>query len=217
MAGYNFVMYRTDAFPVIDESPFQVPHQPQSNFLVQNGTGRGYFVGISDEDPLSKTMHHFLIFEAGFDAKPATFSMASSGSGPITYTDTTIMITGVKLWTTLSYIYVNLGYRYNFCSDSIPNGLGIQLCLSIGVKWEADFLKSVSDEDQAITNASAISTANALRLALRPELTYDLPFTDSWVLTPFAGYELPLTKVDPTENWWASALYGGLTLRYAIW
>ncbi|MFI5201497.1 MAG: hypothetical protein ACHQNE_03840 [Candidatus Kapaibacterium sp.] len=204
-SGYNYITYRSDAFPVLGSEP--------KYYLVQNGIGHGYFWGLSGEDPLDTNMHHFFILEAGYDSKPGTFTTLSGGPP-----DTATSITGVKLWTTLSYIYVNLGYKYNFCSDSIPNGLGIQLCLSIGVKWGADFLKSVSDnQGQSVTNASAITTADALRLALRPELTYDLPFTDSWVLTPFAGYELPLTKVDDTENWWVSALYGGLALRYAIW
>ena len=205
--GYNFVMFRSDAFPALNSEP--------SGFLVQNGTGRGYFAGLSAEDPLSTNMHHFFIIEAGYDSKPGTFSMES---GQATFnTQSGVMTIEVSLWTKLSYYYVNLGYKYNLCADSIPNGLGIQLCLSIGIKNEADFWKSVSIPPQTAISVSSITTADALRLALRPELTYDLPFTDKWMLTPFAGYELPLTKVDPTENWTASALDGGVALRYALW
>jgi len=214
--GYNFVIYRSDAFPILNE----LPH----SFLAQNGTGNGYFWGLSGEYPLDTNMRHFLILEAGFDSKPGTFSNLSPSSGSTIVvehngqnSDTMVIVTSVSLWTKLSYYYVNLGYKYNLRADSIPNGLGIQLCLSIGFKNEADFWKSVSVTPQTSTNASSITTAQSLRLALRPELTYDLPLTHAWVLTPFAGYEFPLTKVDPSENWWASALYGGLALRYAIW
>ncbi|HEX5315617.1 MAG TPA: hypothetical protein VFX22_03115, partial [Candidatus Kapabacteria bacterium] len=112
---------------------------------------------------------------------------------------------------------MNIGYKYNLRSDSIPNGLGIQLCMSIGVKYESDFWKSVSSNSDMAISASSITTAQTLRLALRLEPTYDVPLNHAWVLTPFVGYEFPLTQVDPTEIWTASALYGGLALRYTIW
>jgi len=205
-AGYNFVMYRSDAFPTLHSEP--------TAFIVQSGTGRGYFAGLSAEDPLSANMHHFLIFEVGYDTKPATFTSISGGPP-----DTMLAISSTTLSTELSYIEVNVGYKYNLRADSIPNGLGIQLCLSIGIKYEANFVWDYSPRppNYPVGDAATIATADALRLALRPELTYDLPLTETWILTPFAGYEFPLTKVDPTENWWASALYGGLALRYAIW
>lgn len=210
MADYNFVMYRTDAFPALNSEP--------TVFLVQNGTGRGYFAGVSAEDPLSANMHHSFIFEVGYDTKPGTLSTQGNDAFHDIH-DTAVTISSVSLSAILSYVDLNVGYKYNLRADSIPNGLGIQLCLSIGVKYKSDFWKSVWswNQQQPAISSSAIPSANAIRLALRPELTYDLPLNHAWVLTPFAGYEVPLTKVDPTENWWASAFYGGLALRYAIW
>jgi len=206
MADYNFVSYRTDAFPTLDDYP--------TSFLVQNGTGRGYFAGLSAEDPLSAKMRHFLIFEVGYDTKPATFTSISGGPP-----DTMLSFNSTTLSTELSYVMVNVGYKYNLRADSIPNGLGIQLCLSIGIKHEANFVWDYSPRppNYPVGDATSITDADALRLALRPELTYDLPLTEAWILTPFVGYETPLTKVNADENWTASAWYGGLALRYAIW
>jgi hypothetical protein len=206
-AGYNFVFYYSDPFLLLNSGPLTLTSH--------NGFGNGYFWGLTAEDPLSADMRHFLIFDAGYDTKPATFFTSSNDA----FRDSTETVSSASLWTKLSYITVNLGYKYNFLADSIPNGLGIQLCLSIGIKYESDFWKSVSswNQQQPEISATAITDANALRLALRPEITYDRSLTNSWVLTPFAGYELALTKVNADQNWTASALYVGLALRYAIW
>ncbi|HEX5315947.1 MAG TPA: hypothetical protein VFX22_04775, partial [Candidatus Kapabacteria bacterium] len=68
--GYNFVMYKSVAFPVLNDHP--------NFYFAQNGKGNGYFCGLSGEDPLDANMHNFLIVEAGFDSKPGTFFIHSN-------------------------------------------------------------------------------------------------------------------------------------------
>ena len=222
MGGYNLVSYRTDAFPTLDLEP--------TDFMAQNGRGKDIFWGVSYEDPLTSDMHHFLILKLGYNEMSGDFSIVGdknavrfSGSN-IDGTPDTGYIVGTGLQAHLSYLNLNVGYKFNLKADSIPDGLGIQLCFEFGLKMGQTFIKSVTasfsspDTTQTIIADAAIGSASALRLALRPEITYDIPFLNNrFVLTPFVGFDAPLTQVDQAENWTASAWFGGIYLRYAFW
>ncbi len=195
---------------------------------MQNGSGSDFFWGISYEDPLFRRMHHFLILEAGYERMSGDFSSAGENNPiPVLLNGAqhdTAYIVGVALRAELSYAFVNVGYKFNFKADSIPRGLGIQLCFQVGVRQTATFTKTVStrftDPDTTETAISVIglSEASSLRLSLRPELTYDIPIANNrLVLTPFVGFDLPFTQVDIDENWTASSLFSGVALRYAFW
>ncbi len=219
MGGYNQEFYRSNAFPILNSVP--------DDFLAQNGSGHGYFWGANYEDPLSQEMHHFFILEVGYASKPGTFTLHSSSPWPDTIGvdplsgsqphDTVVAITAEALTATLSYIYVNIGYKFNFRSDTLPNGFGVQLCFSVGIKAGATFRKTITAAGfGSVTSAISVTTAQALRLALRPEITYDLPLNESFILTPFVGFDYPLTQVDQPEDWTVSSAYGGMALRFAF-
>ena len=100
---------------------------------------------------------------------------------------------------------------------------------TVGIKMAATFNKTVtvtassgqpapaSDHvTQTVTSSTAITTAQALRIALRAAATYDISFSNDWIATPVVGYDFPLTQVDSPEQWRASALFGGIAIRYFI-
>lgn len=218
-AGYNWVNYQTNPIPILNSEP--------AAFLVQNGSGHNIFWGASSELPLVRDMRHFLVVEVGYESMSGTFSTANSEpfsrqevlynlNG--TYDTVNVTYTAAGLKAELSYLFLNIGYKYNFRSDTVPNGFGIQFLFEVGLKMAAVFSRSVSSSLRSNdVAATAITDAQALRLALRPELTYDWPLNDHWILTPFAGFDYPLTKVDAPENWTATSIFAGVSLRDAIW
>ena len=89
--------------------------------------------------------------------------------------------------------------------------------MSVGIKHWSTLDKIVSPVNSSLEQGIVnIPNALALRFALRPELTYDLPLTSRLILTPSIGYDAPLTSVDIDQNWKASSAYGAIALRYAI-
>ncbi|HEY3876880.1 MAG TPA: hypothetical protein VGM92_15545 [Candidatus Kapabacteria bacterium] len=196
--GYERVGYNTDLFPALNIEP--------STYIAQNAKGKGYYYGVSLEHSFLLNERLYYLFEFGYNSMPATFE------GYLTNGDT-----AVSLRTVLSYYTINWGVKYDFSSDSIPRGFGIQACLSIGSRNEANYWKSVTVNSSTATNVSSDPMATALRIAIRSELTYDLPLTNYWIVTPSVGYDFPLTKVDPNNNWRANALYGGAAVRYVVW
>ena len=203
IGGYNDVAYNTDLFPILNSEP--------SYYEVENGTGQRFFFGLSFNLPLDTGLHNFFVFEALYDSKSGDFGNLTStraGSDPSYY-----------LSSSLSYLLINVGYKFNFWSGQMPKGLGVQLCLSAGIKTSSIFdmtIKITGASPTSYIYPSSVTSASALRIALRPELTYDIPFATRWLLTPSIGYDAPLTKVDAAENWWANSLYGAIALRYAI-
>ncbi len=209
IGGYNLVTYHSDEFGILAVAP--------TWFTAQNGSGKDLSFGISGEIPLSSDMHDFFVVEALYDSKSGNFN-TMMGQKPDT---PSVNITSTNLATSLKYILINFGFKYDFKSYTNPSGLGVQLCLSVGIKNWSTFTKSStatsSDGTQSTeVDISSIEDATGLRIALRPELTYDIPLSGLWILTPSLGYDAPLTKVDQDFNWSASSAYGAIALRYAF-
>jgi hypothetical protein len=171
IGGYNLVTYRSDQFGILDVDP--------AWFIAQNGSGKDFSFGISGEFPLSSDMHDFLIVEALYDSKSGNFN-SNFGQKPDT---SSLNITSANEAASLRYVLCNIGFKYNLQAGSIPAGLGVQLCLSIGFKNWSTYTKtlttSTSNETQPNDDLdiSSITDANGLRIALRPELTYDIPLS----------------------------------------
>ncbi len=215
VGGLNLVTYKTDPFPTIASEP--------SCFLAQNGSDIAPFFGISAALPLNADeMQQFIIIEVLFDSKSSKFSsVAPSGvvptklDGVIGQGSVETSVTG-----TLNYLMFNAGFKYNFTPAPVPVGPGVQACISAALPMTAKLDKTVTVTSgipavgsATVTNSTTVSPAS-FRLGLRAQFTYDIPITEMWVATPFAGYDLPFTKVDNTSrNWSASSAYGGIAFR----
>ena len=198
IGGYELVAYNTNAFPVLNSRPWWI--------MADNGQGSGFYAGLSAEHNLIIPKNLYYLVEFEFDSKPANFSFVNRAPGD----------TEVALWTELSYYNVNLGLKYS-AADSLPHGLGIELCVSIGILNTADLWNSISTSSGVTETEERIVDAQRLRFALRPELTYDFPLDENWVVTASLGDDVPLSQVDPALNWRASALFAGAAVRYAVW
>jgi hypothetical protein len=227
VGGVNLVTYNSDAFPILNSEP--------SCFLAQNGSDVAAWGGLSLEFPLgdAQALQNFIVGEVIYDSKSSKFTNNSVAAAATPtklngFVDNNSTVT-TSLNASLSYLVVNLAYKYNFTPGPSPVGPGIMIGPSIGIKMSANFNKTVTvsaispnatadDQEavQTVTNSSAITTASALRIALRAAATYDISFSNDWIATPVVGYDFPITKVDPTENWRASALFGGIAIRYFI-
>lgn len=227
VGGVNLVTYNSDAFPILSSEP--------TCFLAQNGSDVAAWGGLSLEFPLGNPteLQNFIVGEVIYDSKSSKFTNQNGAAAATPtklngFVDNNSSVT-TALNASLSYLVVNLAYKYNFTPGPSPVGPGIMIGPSVGIKMSANFNKTVTvaaisptatagnqEAVQTVTNSSTITTAQALRIALRAAATYDIPFSNDWIATPVVGYDFPITKVDPTENWRASALFGGIAIRYFI-
>ena len=210
VVGYSGVGYSTSEFPAIASKP--------SFFIEQNGNGVSQFFGISAEIPVSSGMDKFLIIEGIYDMKSAAFGSISQTGGDST----------INMSASLSYVVMNIGFKYNMVFNEMPSMFGLQASLSFGwainhtfiTRYDSVVFNNSSLYLDTINPHSAISNINGLnkiRIAFRPELTYDIPFLSRWILTPYAGADIPLTKVDNTSrNWTVTSAYVAIALRFAI-
>ncbi|HET6400214.1 MAG TPA: hypothetical protein VFH95_02350 [Candidatus Kapabacteria bacterium] len=164
-------------------------------------------------------MDDFLVLEGIYDSRAGDFtSITSSNAGD----------SAMWLSTSLTYALLNVGFKYNMVSDGLPSMFGIKVCASFGWAVADEFL---TRKDSIVANqgypgysvvksqtiASEINGLNELRIAIRAELTYDIPLGTQWILTPFVGFDTPLTKVDNTDrNWTTRSVYGAVALCYRI-
>ncbi len=224
IGGINLVAYNTDQFAVLNTEP--------TCFLAQNGSDVAAWGGISFEFPMGNPneLQNFIVGEVLYDSKSSKFSSLNGSAQNIPtklngVTDQNSSVT-TALSASLSYLEVNLAYKYNFTPGPAPVGPGIQVGPVVGIKMGATYDKTVTvqainsagaDETYPpVTASTAISTAAGLRIALRAAATYDLSFSNDWIATPTVGYDFPITKVDPDNNWRASALFAGIAFRYFI-
>jgi hypothetical protein len=209
LGGYNLIAYNTDEF--------SIPGTEPGFRNAQNASGHDWLSGGALEIPLDRSMENFIVFEVSYDGKDADFGLdswlpASSGNF-----DTAYALSGQ-----LTYYVFNIGYKFNFFSGSVPTGIGVQLCASVGYIFQKNFNRTMyiyttNNLDVPINKVSElypIPSVASFRLALRPELTYDIPIRSQWLLTPSIGYDAPITKVDPSLNWTANSLYFGLAVQY---
>jgi len=224
IGGINLVAYNTDQFAILSTEP--------TCFLAQNGSDVAAWGGISFEFPMGNPneLQSFIVGEVLYDSKSSKFSTVTSSaqSIPTKLNGAIDLNSGVTtaLSANLAYLEVNLAYKYNFTPGPAPVGPGIQVGPVVGIKMAATLNNTVTvsaigssgvDETYPpVSSSSAQSTAAGLRIALRAAATYDLSFTNDWIATPIVGYDFPITKVDPTENWRASALFAGIAFRYFI-
>ena len=224
IGGINLVAYNSDAFPILNSE--------KSCFTAQNGSDVAPWGGLTLEYPLGNAneLQNFIVFEALFNSQSSKFTSAN-GSSPATPTKKN----GVEydgsvttaLTANLNYLLINLQYKYNFTPGPSPIGPGIQVGPSVGIKMTANLNKTVTvtassgnaaspASTATVTATSASPNAAGIRLALRAAATYDVPFTQEWIATPIVGYDFPITKVDATYNWKASAVFAGIAFRYFI-
>ena len=215
IVGYNGVTYNTNAFG----PPNSLPEFDN----IINGIGGAQYAGISVIWPILKMNQNFFVVEALYDSKSASFT---SDANYTSFKPGTL--SHASLSASLTYLFLNLGYKHNFFRDSVlPTGFGIQLCVSLGKTITSKFTTVVLDTENFSTgstgpvqNGSSVTNIdgiNAFQFDLRFELTYDIPLAQRWILTPSVGYDSHFTKVDSTSrNWWASSAYGAIALRYAI-
>jgi|GEM_PF-1509808 hypothetical protein len=227
VGGINLVAYNSDAFPILSSEP--------TCFLAQNGSDVAAWGGVSLEFPLGNPneLQNFIVGEVIYDSKSSKFTNQNTAAAATPtklngFVDNNSSVT-TALNANLSYLVVNLAYKYNFTPGPSPVGPGIQIGPSVGIKMAATFNKTVTvaaispnatadnqEAVQTVTNSSTITNAAALRIALRAAATYDISFSNDWIATPIVGYDFPITKVDADQNWRASALFGGIAIRYFI-
>jgi hypothetical protein len=221
VGGINLVAYNSNAFPIINSEP--------TCFTAQNGSGAAPWAGLTAEIPLGSLMQNFIVIEALYNSQSSAFT-ANNGSVVTRPTklngveDPNSSVT-TKLTANLNYFLVNLAFKYNFTEGPSPVGPGIQLGPSVGFKAGATLNKTVTvtassgnsnnvEQSQTVTDPATVTDARGIRIALRGQFTYDIPFSQSWIATPTIGYDYPLTKVDQTRSWNAQAAYGGIAIRY---
>ena len=221
IGGINLVAYSSNAFPIINSEP--------TCFTAQNGSGVAPWGGLTAEIPLGSLMQNFIVVEALYNSVSSPFT-AQNGSvvtRPTKLNGVEDLNSSVstKLTADLNYLLVNLAFKYNFTEGPVPVGPGLQLGPSIGINTGAKLNKTVTvnassgdqsapDKSQTVTSPQTVTDASAIRIALRGQFTYDIPFSQSWIATPTIGYDLPVTKVESARSWSASAAFGGIAVRY---
>ena len=217
VGGLNLVTYSTDKFPLLNSEP--------TCFEAQNGAGIAPFFGVSAEFPLNaEVMQNFIIVELLYDSKSAKFTgINNSRDGVPTKLNGVEQLGSVttEANANLAYLLFNVGYKYNFVQSPTPVGPGIQLTLNAGIRMSSTIKKTVTLDaavvgSQTLTSTEDVVDPAAIRFGLRGQFTYDLPLTESWVATPFGGYDLPFTKVESVKNWSASSAYVGIAVRALI-
>jgi hypothetical protein len=229
LGGINLVSYKTDVFAILNSEP--------SCFTAQNGSDVSFLVGLSAEIPLGESMQSFIIIEGVYDGLSSKFTTANNTRSDIPTKLNGVVAPGsitTSETASLSYLLVNLAYKYNFTTGPSPVGPGVQLGPSFGIPLTATLNKTVvvsasagsgppgsqvSSNQATSVPVKSGSVTTGIRVGLRAQFDYDIPLTPdgSWTLTPAVGYDLPFTKVDNSaRNWSASAAYGLVVLRYMI-
>ena len=217
VGGINLVNYKTDVFPILSSEP--------TCFTAQNGSDIAPFFGLTAEIPLTDNMHDFIVVEALYDSKSSKFTATGNNRDNVPTKVNGVVANGsitTGLTSTLTYLLINAGYKYNFTEGTSPVGPGIQLCASVGLKLSNTLNKTVTVSaavvgQKTVTNTSDNTQAQGIRFGVRGQFTYDIPLSLQWIATPTVGYDLPFTKVDKTTaNWSASAIYGGVAIRYFL-
>ncbi len=215
VVGYNGVVYSTSEFSPLASRP--------GFFIVENGQAGSQFWGISAEIPIISGMDKFLIIEGIYDSKTSDFSALDAVSND----------SSITLSASLSYILFNVGFKYNFLGTAAittPKGFGIQAMMSFGWAINHAFITHYDSVVYTITDTypnyyytnshtmvSNINGLNQIRIAIRADLTYDIPISSSWLLTPYVGFDTPLTKVDNTNrDWITRSVYAAVALRFAF-
>jgi hypothetical protein len=228
VGGINLVAYNSSEFPVLNEEP--------SCFQAQNGSGVAPWGGISLEFPLGNAneMQSFIVGEVIYNSQSSDFTSINGAQAATPtklngHVDDNSFVT-TALSAQLSYLTIDLAYKFNFTPGPSPIGPGIQVGPSVGIKTSSNFTKTVTvsaisptatADNQALVQTvspqTAIDGASALRIALRAQFTYDIGFSPDWIATPTVGYDFPVTKVDNTDrDWRSSAVFAGLYFRYFI-
>jgi hypothetical protein len=222
VGGLNFVTYSTNEFAMLNSEP--------TCFTAKNGSDIAPFFGLSAEVPLNaEDMQNFIIIEALYDSKSSKFTATNaSASGIPTKLGGVVGTGSVETSETadLNYLSLNVGYKYNFVPAPTPVGPGLQLCASFGMGMTGRLNQTVTvtavNGSQTLSSSTDIKdsppgTSLGFRVAVRAQFTYDIPVTDMWVATPFAGYDQPFTKVDnSTRDWSASSAYAGIAFRILL-
>ncbi len=227
IGGINLVAYNTDQFGILNLEP--------TCFLAQNGSDVAAWGGISFEFPMGdpNELQSFIVGEVLYDSRSSKFATLTNSAVNIPtklngVVDPNSSVT-TALSASLAYLELDLAYKYNFTPGPAPVGPGIQVGPVVGIKTTANFDKTITVmasngnaavdngvQDQTVSSKSAVTDATGLRIALRAAATYDISFTNDWIATPTVGYDFPITKVDPDENWRTSAFFAGISLRYFI-
>jgi hypothetical protein len=220
VGGINLIAYNSNAFPIINSEP--------TCFTAQNGSGVAPWGGLTAEFPLGSLMHNFIVAEILYDSRSAAFT---ANNGSIVTRPT--KLNGVeaegsvttKLTADLNYLLMNLAFKYNFTEGPSPVGPGLQVGPSVGIRLASKFNKTVTvtassgsssnpSASQTVTETSDVTSAQSIRIGIRAQFTYDIPFSQSWIATPTVGYDFPFSKVDTDRSWRAQGAYGGLAFRY---
>jgi hypothetical protein len=228
IGGINLVAYNTNAFDVLNSEP--------GCFTAQNGSDVAAWGGVSFEFPMGNPneLQNFIIGEVLYDSKSSKFGVGSNNSAANIptklngYVDVNSSVTTSES-ASLSYLEVDLAYKYNFTPGPAPVGPGIEVGPVVGIKMTSTLNKTITASainpnatgdnqplDQTVTASTTDANAAGLRIALRAAATYDISFSNEWIATPTVGYDFPITKVDPNYNWRASALFAGVAFRYFI-
>ena len=222
VGGPNFVKYRTSTFPILLSTP--------NCFTAQNGYGIAPHFGIDLQLPVDSYNHNFVVIEALYDSKSSKFnSNNNTRSGVPTRIDGNIQPGGIStdMAASLFYVLLNLGYKYNLVMAPMPVGPSFQVSANLGIKVLGTFMKTVTVVAGANSSGMQSSTQNStvfidgvktIRFGFRGQFGYDFPvFYSKLFISPFVGYDLPLTQVDNTDrSWTAPSVYAGIGLYYSI-
>ncbi len=222
MIGINFNNYQTASFPYPGIDPAVI--------FEQNGKGRAPMFGISCEIPMDLINRQKIVIEALYDSKSA-----ASNSGYASNVDLTKIIgenvQGVlvtDLNTSLTYLTLGLGYKYNFTEAPVPDGFGIQLSVNTGINIINHFNKTVNAvwPDPSGTQGAKISVTNVtsipidgvhiFRIGLDGKVSYDIPASRKVNVSPYVGYDFALSKVDDDRSWKTNSFFVGITAHYSL-
>lgn len=219
IGGLNLVTYSTDKFPILNLEP--------TCFEAQNGSDVAPFFGVSALLPLNaEVMQNFILAEVIFDSKSSKFTALNAAGVSVPTKLDGVEAPGTVNTTAsanLTYVMLNLGYKYNFTPSPTPVGPSVQAAISVGMRLSSSITKNVevsaASGQKSVAADVAVDGSSAIRLSLRAMFAYDIPITDTWVASPTAGYDLALSTVNSAAvpgNWRASGAFVGIAVRALV-
>jgi hypothetical protein len=194
-------------------SLFPVPEFTSWGVLAGNAVGLSQFWGVGAAIPLSASIRDFLTLEAMLDIRDGDFYFTNGSMLPDV---DTVSIGGMSVL--LRYLTFDLGLKHNFASGPTPHGLAMQLSISTNLKLKNDFRKVLIHHSPGGSGQEVIiqpvEDARPFRLAIRPELLYDIPLWNNFIFTPRVGFDSPLTEVARSRSWTTSVAFGGFSILY---
>jgi hypothetical protein len=192
------------------------------------GSGSGFAAGINAEYLLKQDLHATsgINLRLTYEQKPGTFTTVY---GPVNFfnTATNRPVSVIENHTAnITYNVLNARLMYVY---AVPHTMvGVELGPSVGivstlnVQQQLEIDQSVSpgvtfsngQTSTTVYNGSP-DTKNGIRFGLWAGADYRFDQGD-WLIVPFLGYDLGLTKALSTDSWSVSSIIVGVDLKYGL-